>query len=442
MRLPNSKPTSVRERNGCWWPVAGQGLTLAFLLLAWVVPICAFPQEQQASEPVDWSVKVKQYSEAQNWTAALQIIDREIAHAPKDIDIRAWRARVLAWSGKLGEAEHEYLEIVNLVPQDPDNWAGLASVYLREGRTDEAVKTLDRAVELDPKRADLRAARGRALRAQGEQSEARLEFQKALELDPGSSEARAGLLSLVDKPKQELRFEEGNDLFNFANANHDESVSLVSHWSSYWTTSASGSFYQRGQTGAGKFAASVTGRLRRWGALTVGGAAGHDNGVIPKSEAFFEYNHGFRVSEESWVRGLEFTYGQHWFWYEGVGILALNESAIVYLPRDWTWSLAFTEARSRFSGSGVAWKPSGNARLGFPVANWGAQSLFGNVVFAIGSENFAQVDQIRSFASQSFGGGLRYLFTARQDVSAYSFYQKRTHGRTQTSFGLSYGIHF
>jgi len=260
---------------------------LAFLLLACVVPICAFPQERQASEPEDWSIKVKKFSEAQNWTAALQIIDREIAHAPKDIDIRAWRARVLAWSGKLGEAEHEYLEIVNLVPQDPDNWAGLASVYLREGRTDEAVKTLDRAVELDPKRADLRAARGRALRAQGEQSEARLEFQKALELDPGSSEARAGLLSLVDKPKQELRFEEGNDLFNFANANHDESVSLVSHWSPYWTTSASGSFYQRGQTGAGKFAASVTGRLRRWGALTVGGAAGHDNGVIPKSETFF-----------------------------------------------------------------------------------------------------------------------------------------------------------
>jgi Tfp pilus assembly protein PilF len=130
MRLPNSKSTRGHWQDGRSWPVARQGLTLAFLLLTWLVPICASSQEQEASEPADWSVKVKKYSEAQEWTAALHIIDREMARAPKDIDIHTWRARVLAWSGKLVEAEHEYLEIVNLVPQDPDNWAGLASVYL------------------------------------------------------------------------------------------------------------------------------------------------------------------------------------------------------------------------------------------------------------------------------------------------------------------------
>jgi len=100
--------------------------------------------------------------EAKDWTAAMDIVDQEIAHAPKDMDIRAWRARVLMWSGKIAEAEREYLEILAIVPNDPDNWMGLANVYSRERRAEEARRALDRAVELDPKRADLRAARGRA----------------------------------------------------------------------------------------------------------------------------------------------------------------------------------------------------------------------------------------------------------------------------------------
>ena len=438
----DSNMTSGPNQDGRWWPAARVGITLAFLLLTSIIPTCSFAQEQQSHEPMDWTAELKKNVEAQNWMAALQLIDREIARDPQDTDIRSWRARVLAWSGKLQEAEYEYLELVKLVPRDPDLWAGLGNVYLREGQTDKAVKALDRAVALDPRRADLRAARGRALRAQGARREARLEFQRSQELDPGNPEGHAGLLSLVDKPKHELRFGENNDLFNFADANHDQSVSLVSHWISAWTTSEGGSFYQRDPTTAGKFVGSVARKITLLGSLTAGGAVSRDNGVIPKSEAFFEYDRGFRVSEEGWVRGLEFIYGQHWFWYRSARILALNETAILYLPRDWTWSVTLTEARSHFSGLGAEWKPSGSARLGFPLANWGVQNLSGNVVYAVGSEDFARVDQIGSFASQSYGGGLRYQFTARQDVGVYGVYQRRTQGRNETSYGLSYGIHF
>jgi tetratricopeptide (TPR) repeat protein len=441
MRLPNSKPPSGHGQDG-WLPVAGQKLTLALLLLTWVVPICASSQEQQASEPVDWSVKVKKFSEAQNWTAALQIIDREIAHAPKDIDIRAWRARVLAWSGKLGEAEHEYLEIVNLVPQDPDNWAGLASVYLHEGRTDEAVKTLDRAVELDPTRADLHAAYARVLRAAGERNEARLEFQEALNLDRTSVEARVGLISLRPEPKHELRFGEDNDLFNFSDANYDEWASLASQWTPHWTTNVAGSFYQRGGAGAGKFVGSITRRQPKWGAMTVGGAIGHDEAVIPKSEAFFDLDHGWKNGETTFVRGMEVVYGQHWYWYQSSRILTLSGSVIVYLPREWTLSLGATGARSAFSGTDAEWRPSGITRLGFPLAGWGEKRLSGSVFFAAGTEDFAQVAQIGRFASRTYGGGLRFQLTARQDVKGYASYQKRSQSRTDTGFGLSYGIHF
>jgi tetratricopeptide (TPR) repeat protein len=389
-----------------------------------------------------WQTQVRKYSEAQDWESALRIVDQEVARAPQDIDIRAWRARVLAWSGRLAEAEKEYLEIFKVSRNDPDNWMGLASVYLREGRTGEALQALDIALKLDPARADLHAARARALRAAGQRNEAKSEFQKAVNLDVTSVEARVGLSSLREEPKHELRFGQDNDLFNFVSANHDEWASLTSQWTPYWATSLAGNFYQRGGAGARKFVGSLTRRRPKWGAITVGGAIAHDNAVIPKSEAFFELDHGWKSGQTNFVRGVEIVYGQHWYWYQSSRILTLSGTTIVYLPREWTVSLGAIGARSAFSGTNAEWRPSGITRLGFPLARWSAQRLSGHVFFAAGTEDFAQVDLIGRFASQTYGGGLRFQINARQDVTGYASYQKRTQNRTDTSSGFSYAIHF
>jgi len=389
-----------------------------------------------------WQAQVRQFCEAQDWPSAMRIVEQEIARAPQDMDVREWRARVLAWSGNLANAEQEYLEILKPSRQDPDKWLGLAGVYARENRKQEALQALDAAVALDPKRADLHAARARALRNLDQRTEARKEFQKALSLNPQSAEARAGLLSLRGESKHELRFGYDQDLFNFADANHGESLAFISHWTPAWTTSLAGNFYQRGGVDAPKFVASATRRQPKWGALTVGGAAARDNAVIPKSEAFFDLDRGWRLAETGLLRGIEIAYGQHWYWYQSARILTLNGAAITYLPRDWTFSFAATGARSAFSGTRAEWKPSGTTRLAFPLAARNETRISGNVFFAAGTEDFAQIDQIGRFASQSYGGGLRVQMTPRHDVSGYASYQKRTQGRTDTGFGFSYGIHF
>ncbi|HLV95025.1 MAG TPA: hypothetical protein VKS44_07520, partial [Candidatus Acidoferrales bacterium] len=318
----------------------------------------------------------------------------------------------------------------------------LAGVYLREGKIAEAQRAIDAAEELDPKRADLHAERARILRTAGDRSRARSEFQAALTLDPDSAEARSGLVSVRGEPKNELRFGQDNDLLNYAAAYHDEWASLMTQWTSRWSTGVAGDFYQRGGTGAGKFVGSVTRRQPKWGALTVGGAVGHDNAVIPRSEAFFDLDHGFRASETGFVRSVEIDYAQHWYWYESSRILTLNGTVVLYLPREWTFSLGETGARSAFPGTGVEWRPSELGRLGFPLARSGEKRLSGNVFFAAGTEDFAQVDQIGRFASQTFGGGLKLRMTARQDVTGFAGYQKRTQGKTDMSYGMSYGIHF
>ncbi len=395
---------------------------------------------QQAAP--DWQSEIRHFAELHDWAAAMQVIDREADRRPGDIEVREWRARVLVWSGNLTQAEQEWNAVVKIAPEDPDNWMGMAILYRREGRLEDAERAIRRALELDPKRADLLTERGRILRSEGELRDARTEFQRALELDAGSEEARAGLLSVRGDPKNELRIGQDTDQFNFTGANNDEWVSLVTRWTPHWITSEAGSFYQRDGTGAGKFVGSVTRSQPHWGALTVGGAAGHDSGVIPRSEAFFDYDRGWRVSEERMVRGLEFDYGQHWYWYSSARILTFAGTTTVYLPHECTWSLGLIGARSTFTGTSSDWKPSVTSRSNFPLARWNSLALSGDIFFAAGSEDFAQIDQIGSFASQTYGGGLRFQFTSRQDVSAYSLYQKRTQDRTQTSFGLNYGIRF
>jgi predicted Zn-dependent protease len=410
------------------------GLTVAFGVFA--PGVCA----QDASAA--WQAAVRQEVSEHNWDTALHTIDLQIAQHPQDMDIRAWHARVLAWAGRSAEAEKEFDAIVQAVPSDPDNWMTLGNVYMQEGRNEEALRATTRAVELDPSRADLHEARGRALRALGDLREARQEFQRAADLDPKDADAREELGSLRGDTKHELRIGNDDDLFNFTSGNQGEWISLVSRWSSHWTTSEAGNFYQIAGTPAGKFVGGVTGSMPHWGALTVGGATGHDNGVIPENEAFFEGDHGWRISETGVVRGVEVTYGQHWYWYSAARILTLNENTLVYLPKDWLWSLGVTGARSHFPGTAVDWKPSGLSKLAFPVRSWAERRLSGNVFFAVGTEDFALVNEIGSFSSQTYGGGLRFQITARQDVTGYAAFQQRTQDRTDTSFGWSYGIRF
>src|SRR6266446_6242507 len=333
----------------------GRVLSLCLVLLALLAARVA-AQERQ----LDWQGQVRKYCDASDWPSAMRVLEQQIARAPGDLDLKAWRARVLTWSGRLAEAQQEYLAILKVSANDPDNWAGLASVYAREGKTEEALRAFAIAVQLDPKSADLRAARARALRDAGRRMEARDEFHQALSLDPENSDARAGLISLRALPTQELRFGNETDLFNFASANRDEWVSWNSRWSQHQNTSIAASSYQRSGVNAGKVLGGITARAARWGALTVGGAVAHDNAVIPKSEAFFDLDRGWKIGGERFLRGVETSFGQHWYWYQAARILTLNSAAVIYFPREWTFTLAATGARSAFSGAGAEWRPSGS----------------------------------------------------------------------------------
>ena len=231
------KPT-VQVRRGSFLQRAKvHGLSQAVLIGIGLTCASGLHAQDQAA---DWQPQVRKYAEAKDWDSALRLVEKQIARAPQDMDVRAWRARVLAWAGKLPEAEKEYLEILKVSRTDPDNSMGLASVYRREGKLSDADRAISTAQELDPKRSDIHAARAGIFRAVGQRKEAQSEFQSALHLDPESAEARDGLITVRRGAQHELRIGQNNDLLSYSDGYHDEWMSVVSQWTSHWTTSVVG----------------------------------------------------------------------------------------------------------------------------------------------------------------------------------------------------------
>lgn len=387
---------------------------------------------------VDWQRQVRDLVARQQLNEALSVAEKRLAEAPQDAEARGWRARLLTWTNRLPEAEAEYRQALSGAPKDTDLLSGLATVLAREQRFEEALGLLSEAKTMDPKRGDILMQRGRVLRALGRYREAREDFAAAARLDPMNKEAREAMKSLGAEPRHLLRAGNDTDFFNYTDTAAAQSISLASRWTKRWSTSFAAGAWERFGVNAGKFTGGATFHFNPRTALTAGGAAANEQAVIPHSEAFFELDRSVHLSDQGALRAVEAAYHQHWFWYQDAHILAITPSLLFYLPRDWTLQLSGTAARSGFAGIAPEWRPSGVGKLGIPLA----EKVTGNLFFAVGTENFSRVDQLGSFSARTYGGGLKYQFTPRQDVSGYFSHQSRTQGRTQTSFGLSYGLRF
>jgi len=404
---------------------------LAALLLAGFVPLLA------AQTTDDWQPQVRTAVESLHIDAALAIVDQRLADAPEDLEAHGWRGRLLAWKGRWSEGEAEYRVVLEKFPNDTEILTGLSDVLLWQKKYTEALQALDQARKISPADPEILSRRARVLALLGRTPEARSEYQQTLLFDTENTDARTGLDSLRENTKHELRVGEDVDVFNYADAGQTQGVSLSSRWNQRWSTVFGVSTYQRFSQDAVKFLANTAFHFTARDWFTVGSAVANSQSVVPTNETFFEYGHAFRI-ENHWIKGLESSYQQHWFWYQGAHVLTLNTSQIVYLPHQWTWSLNVTGARTGFLGTPVAWTPSGWTKIGFPLQ----RRVTGDVFFGVGSENFAQIDQIGRFSAHTFGGGLRYQFAALQDINGYVARQNRTQGQIDTSFGLSYGIRF
>lgn len=428
----NVEPTAGAAKN----TVACCCLALAFAV-GWSSLLAA----QIINPPPDWQAQVRSLVSGGDLATALEIAEQRLQQAPQDLEARGWRARLLAWTRRWAAAEEEYRRVLAATPDDADILLGLADVLAWQQRWQEALTLLERAQRVAPQRTEVAVRQGRVLRALGRVEQARATFRAALQLDPNNAEARAALAAPSAKDtefRHELRLGTDADVLSFTENGYGATLSLHSRWTDRWTTSVAGFFQHRFNEDAGKFSGAVTYRLSRRDALTVGGAVARDFGVIPRGETFFEWGHGFSWSGQRLFRGAEVSYRQQWLWFREARVLTLTPSVLVYLPRDWSWALAVTAARSRFPGTRAEWRPAGATRLSIPIR----PRLKSELLFAVGTENFAQRDQVGRFSARSWGGGLRWRVTPRHEIAAYVVRQGRSQGRAQTSFGWSYAFRF
>jgi len=407
-----------------------------FLLTVCVAGLLAAPSLGQP-QPGNWQAEVRARVMAKELGSALAIVERRLAEAPLDLEARGWRARLLAWSGRWSEAEADYRRVLEVAPRDTDILLGLADLLTWQHRFDEALVLIDQAQQQDPRRPGIYNRRGRSLRSLGRFKEAREAFRSALELDPANAEALAGLASLQPELRHEYRVGTDLEAFNFAPDAQSVTASLRSRLSSHWSSSFAANFQHRFSQQAGRFLGSATYRLNRRAAITAGGGAGPAHDVLPEREFFFEYQ-GSVVRAPGFIRGVELGYRQDWLWFRNARVLLLVASVMVYFPHDWLWLVSIDAARSRFPTTSAEWRPSGSTRLVFPLA----ARLSGHLLFAVGTENFAQADQIGRFSARTWGGGVRCKITGRQDAAFYVFHQDRSQGRSETGYGFSYGIRF
>jgi len=385
----------------------------------------------------DWQQQVRIAVERHEVAAALVVVNHRLAEAPDDMEAHAWRGRLLAWSGHWQEAEGDYRQVLGKFPGDVDVLTGLADVLVWQQRYSEALAVLEEARSLAPRNPEILVQRARVLSLLQRNSEARAQFQAVLVYDPTNSAAINGLASLTGASKYELHISDETDFFNYTQNAQVETVTLTAHWNEKWTSAFGVSPYYLFGENAVKVWAEAAYRFHQNNWVRVLGAGANPQDVVPEGEVLIEYGHGFRFSSP-WINGLESSIQEHSLWYRGAQVLTLNTNQIAYMPREWTLTLSVTGSRTRFTDGESDWVPSGSTKLGFPLV----RKLSGSLSFAVGAENFAQVDQIGRLSARTYVGGLRYRLAESQDISGFVARQDREHGQEQTSLGLSYGLRF
>jgi YaiO family outer membrane protein len=406
--------------------------------LPWVLTLaCLFTSFSMTAQGEDWEESIRSAMLKHDLETALMIANTRLAQSPGDWEALGWHARLLSWRGDWAAAEKEYRHILEQFPDDADVLLGLADVLSWQGRYDEIEPILCRSDAAGAATAEILKRRARTLIQLHHPENAKRVYEQLAAIDPEDLEARAGSASGAEGPRYELRVANDTDFFDYTGAANAQTVLLLATWNSRWRTAFASQTFERFGELAEKFGASGTYKITPRDYLIVGSAVGNKQDVISRFEESVEFGHFLEI-HRGLMRGLETSMEQRSLWFTKSQVSILHGTAIVYLPREWTWAFSVSGARSHFDGAGSSWTPAGSSKLNFPVQ----QSLDANLFYAIGNENYALIDQIGQFSAQTYGGGLRVHLTTSQDISGYGAFQQRTQGRIQTSMGFNYGIRF
>jgi hypothetical protein len=120
-----------------------------------------------------------------------------------------------------------------------------------------------------------------------------------------------------------------------------------------------------------------------------------------------------------------------------IHILLVNPTLVVYLPRDWAFSLRAGAIRTTLAEANT-WSPAGGAKLTIPLTR--RLSVSPSVAF---DSELSDILQINNISSREFGGGVHFWLT--RNTSAAAYYFRVLYGANHlanNSYGVSYALRF
>ncbi|GAC1437371.1 MAG: hypothetical protein NVS1B11_31020 [Terriglobales bacterium] len=409
-------------------------LCLSFILTCFVAaPLILFAQSGSS----DWQLDVRHLANDGHLDDALHLVEKRLTQYPEDLEAHGWRGRLLSRRGNWQDAEAEYRLVVQKVPQDTEILTSLADVLLWQQKYEESLQMVNRAREIEPNNSEIKIRRARLLFLLNRVSESREQYRSILDSDPTNANARAALTEVAGSRKQDLRIGDEIDFLSYAGNTQSEVITLRSRWNGRWTTSVALNSYQL----FGEKSVSISGgaalRFREsdWVRFEAGVAPPQD--ITPERDVLVEYGHGFHLSNRI-LRGLESSFQQSSLWYRGAQVVTFGTTQVFYFPHEWLWAVSIIEARTCFPATGCGVVPSGYTKITFPLAH----TFSGNLLYGLGTENFAEITQVGRISAHSYGGGIRYRLATNQDLITSLIVQRRQLGQTQISLGITYGIRF
>jgi tetratricopeptide (TPR) repeat protein len=105
-------------------------------------------------------------------------------------------SKVLAWAGKVDEADRFALQAIQLVDDDAEAEYQAANALMRQGKVDEALARYQRALRLDPTSPLTHYGLALAWTEKGEPEKVAAHYGRAIDLDPDYSQAHYNLANL------------------------------------------------------------------------------------------------------------------------------------------------------------------------------------------------------------------------------------------------------
>jgi tetratricopeptide (TPR) repeat protein len=124
---------------------------------------------------------------------ALALLERAVAEAPENLDLRRNLVKLLLVAGRTADAEEHLIEVLRLEPERIENAFRLVQVHMLQNQADSAIEVLHRAIANNPENVEVKLVLAQILTEQRSFADAEKQLLLFSEAEPRNLDLRLGV---------------------------------------------------------------------------------------------------------------------------------------------------------------------------------------------------------------------------------------------------------